>query len=201
MNTIKKIFFLCLLITGSILSYAQEGVQVTYLKAEPFQDAALRYQGISNFRIRITGRFSGKGPGKLTLYTCRNGAFSSEELRTYVPAADTLEFYLFAPRESEGDARLAVASSDSGDSMGFATLPDATSMHILMETYSGRELFVTDEIPLGAYTMGIVSEREYQGQKGMWIDYCGLRDAHVHPSQWYEKYGIDNYIYFTVQFK
>ena len=34
-------------------------------------------------------------------------------------------------------------------------------------------------------------------QGGIW--FCGLRDSKVEPRKWYEKYGIDDYVYYTIR--
>lgn len=60
--------------------------------------------------------------------------------------------------------------------------------HILMETYTSG---VGPEIPIMSYTSGIPN------QVGIW--YCGLRDSKVEPRKWHEKYGIDNYVYYTIR--
>lgn len=75
-----------------------------------------------------------------------------------------------------------------------------TEYHILMETYGSSSFAVIDTIPLIAYSTGVVKEINYNGQVGKSIDYCQLRDACVHPSKWYEKYGIDDFIYYDIIF-
>ena len=42
-----------------------------------------------------------------------------------------------------------------------------------------------------SYTSGI------SVQGGIW--FCGLRDSKVEPRKWYEKYGIDDYVYYTIR--
>lgn len=59
---------------------------------------------------------------------------------------------------------------------------------ILMETYTPGDGF---DIPIISYTSGI------SVQGGIW--FCGLRDSKVEPRKWYEKYGIDDYVYYTIR--
>ena len=47
------------------------------------------------------------------------------------------------------------------------------------------------DIPIISYTSGI------SVQGGIW--FCGLRDSKVEPRKWYEKYGIDDYVYYTIR--
>ncbi len=75
-----------------------------------------------------------------------------------------------------------------------------TENHILMETYGSLPFSVADTIPLIAYSTGIVKELSYKGQVVKNINYCQLRDARLHPSKWYEKYGIDDFIYYDIIF-
>ena len=42
-----------------------------------------------------------------------------------------------------------------------------------------------------AYTAGIPI------QNGIW--FCGLRDSGVEPRKWFEKYGIDGYVFYTIR--
>ena len=57
-----------------------------------------------------------------------------------------------------------------------------------METYTPGDGF---DIPIISYTSGI------SVQGGIW--FCGLRDSKVEPRKWYEKYGIDDYVYYTIR--
>ena len=47
------------------------------------------------------------------------------------------------------------------------------------------------DIPIIRYTSGI------SVQGGIW--FCGLRYSKVEPRKWYEKYGIDDYVYYTIR--
>lgn len=51
-------------------------------------------------------------------------------------------------------------------------------------------------IPIVAYSPGIPIE--VGGE--IWRDFCGLRDAGIHPSLWVEKFEIKNYLYFDIKF-
>ena len=59
---------------------------------------------------------------------------------------------------------------------------------ILIETYTPGD---GPEIPIMGYSSGIPV------QGGIW--FCGLRDSGVEPRKWYEKYGIDDYVYYTIR--
>ena len=60
--------------------------------------------------------------------------------------------------------------------------------NILMETYTPGD---GPETPIMSYTSGIPVE--------VGTYFCGLRDSGVEPRKWYEKYGIDDYVYYTLR--
>ncbi len=76
----------------------------------------------------------------------------------------------------------------------------ATDRCILMETYPAHPVSVNDTIPIMAYTTGIPQRMNLGGKTMEVTYYCGLRDACVHPLEWYEKYGIKDFIYYDVIF-
>ena len=59
---------------------------------------------------------------------------------------------------------------------------------ILMETYTPGD---SPETPIMSYTSGIPIEGGFY--------FCGLRSSGVEPRKWYEKYGIDDYVYYTIR--
>lgn len=71
--------------------------------------------------------------------------------------------------------------------------------HILIET--ALNVNQDEEIPVFAYARGIKKRMTFRGTETWAVDYCGLRDAKVHPSEWYKKFGITNYVYYTVRFE
>lgn len=61
-------------------------------------------------------------------------------------------------------------------------------MKILLETFTSGD---GPDIPIIAYSSGI----PFEG--GTW--FCGLRDSGIEPRKWYEKYGIDGYVFYTIR--
>ena len=73
------------------------------------------------------------------------------------------------------------------------------SQYILMETFPERPYDTTQDIPLAAFTTGLVQPMDFEGRKSLWIDFCGLRDAHADPKTWQERYHVPRFVYFSLR--
>lgn len=139
---------------------------------------------------------------RVVTVTCKDSVFTEtggERSGIIVSAdSDTLDFIFFA-RQTCPDT---VLLSWTGEGAVYKNkLPVPQSTHpILMETYSAEPITTGGAVPIMAYSPGQTVEVEMFGQKGSYIDYCGLRDAKVHPSEWPAKYGIKNFVYFYIIF-
>lgn len=94
------------------------------------------------------------------------------------------------PRYSSAKRKYAIAA-DNGTAY--------PSEYILMETFPEKPYDTSCEIILAAFTTGLVEKVNYGGQQGVRIDYCGLRDTHVDPKTWQEKYKVPRFIYFSLK--
>ena len=72
---------------------------------------------------------------------------------------------------------------------------------ILMETYPIIKQTKDETIPLIAFTEGTPKNFEINGIQVKGLDYCGVRDAKIHPSRWFEKFNIKDYAYFEIEFQ
>ena len=70
-----------------------------------------------------------------------------------------------------------------------------------METYPAIKQTKEETIPLIAFTEGTPQIFEIAGRKLEGLDYCGVRDAKIHPSRWFEKFHIKDYVYFEIEFQ
>ena len=70
-----------------------------------------------------------------------------------------------------------------------------------METYPAIKQTKEETIPLIAFTEGERGTWERNGFTLEGIDYCGVRDAKIHPSRWFEKFHIKDYVYFEIEFQ
>ena len=114
---------------------------------------------------------------------CQDSVFTEKGADGYSLSAqsDTLDFTFFARQTSPDTVKI---SWTGGGAMFEDELPAPESSHpILMETYSTGPLTTGDTVPIMAYSPGQTVEVEMFGQKGSYIDYCGLRDAKVHPRE------------------
>ena len=89
--------------------------------------------------------------------------------------------------------------SAQSDTLDFTFFARQTSPDTVKISWTGGGAMFKD-VPIMAYSPGQTVEVEMFGQKGSYIDYCGLRDAKVHPSEWPAKYGIRDFVYFYIQF-
>ncbi len=144
--------------------------------------------------------------------TCRNGEVSEKELMADWYTISGVGKLVFYAQGISADSVKIMTTTDGGGrfSPRVTALPN-TSNYILMEIYDSEGGTVSEEltleysadsaIPLIAYTTGLISETELYGEKATWIDFCGLRDKHAHPSRWHKDFGVDNYIYYLAKFK
>ena len=196
----KKILLLFALLMAGFSVEAQSPVQVEYFRADPYLFAFQQYQKVESFGVRIIGDFSGMEKATLMRYERRDGILSSEEIpNIFIPISDTVTFFAFAPEKASEEVELGILAD--GGRMAFSSFAPEHSSYILMETQLHMPLSIDDEIPIIGYTSGIAQKVNINGMVFDGIDYCGLRDAHTHPAEWYEKHQIDNYTYYTVRFE
>lgn len=194
----RKIFGAVLLFLLSMPVWAQQ-VKVSYeypahSLSVPLQEY-FQMQGVQHLRLTIRGEFNGKR-AKLQKVSCHKGVFTKRELipdlvhLILVDSVETVDF--MAVPYKEDSLRITCFYSpldDSAANMGLFT--DTVCMgrnNILMETYTPGD---GHETPIMSYTSGIPVEG------GTY--FCGLRDSGVEPRKWYEKYGIDDYVYYTLR--
>ena len=139
---------------------------------------------------------------RVVTVTCKDSVFTEtggERGGIIVSAdSDTLDFIFFA-RQTCPDTVLLSWTGEGAVYKNKLTVPQSTHP-ILMETYSDRAYTAKDSIPIMAYSTGQPLEFEMNGEKQTFIDYCGLRDAKVHPKEWPAKYGIRDFVYFYIIF-
>lgn len=194
----RKIFGAVLLLLLSMPVWAQQ-VKVSYeypahSLSVPLQEY-FQMQGVQHLRLTIRGEFNGKR-AKLQKVSCHKGVFTKRELipdlvhLILVDSVETVDF--MAVPYKEDSLRITCFYSpldDSAANMGLFT--DTVCMgrnNILMETYTPGD---GPETPIMSYTSGIPIEGGFY--------FCGLRGSGVEPRKWYEKYDIDDYVYYTIR--
>ena len=190
----KTRFLLGVLLLFSITMQGQQ-VKVNYENITNSLPVILqeyfRMQGVQHLNLTIKGEFNGKR-AKLKKKSCNNRMITERELLhdfehyNFVDSLETLDF-MVAPYK-EDSIRL-TCFYPPVDNMPLFTDTVRLDRHkILMETYTPGDGF---DIPIISYTSGI------SVLGGIW--FCGLRDSKVEPRKWYEKYGIDDYVYYTIR--
>ncbi len=197
---------------------APQKITVTY-KSEadaltPFERGLAEFNGMNYYEVHTGAKRTLTG---LTEVVCRNGEMIENELLPIgfsITEVSTMCFYV---QSLSDDSVKLLIRTDGGMGMPPRILPlDQKHRHILMETFDGvaGEVETDDSgvgvsveypletiVPLIAYTTGLVVDLKLDGFTGTLLDYCALRDKHVHPSRWYAEFGVDNYIYYIAKFK
>ena len=151
----------------------------------------LKMQGVQSLRVTIKGDFNGKR-ARIIKVTCNNGVFAeNEKLQEYqhfimTDSIETLDF--MAMPYGKDSLRIACFYPASYNTKLFEDTVRIDNMKILLETKTSSP----GQTPLMAYSTGLPI-------KGGGVWFCGLRDSGVPPTQWYEKYGIDDYIYYYIR--
>ncbi|MBQ6063544.1 MAG: hypothetical protein IJK42_14870 [Prevotella sp.] len=147
-------------------------------------------QGVQHFRVILTGDFNGKR-AKLKKITCDNGKFDERILLSdimHLVFTDSIERLDFMAVPFGSDSlRIACFYPECNNYRLFEDKVKADNMKILLETLTPGN---GPDYPVIAYSSGIPVNG------GTW--FCGLRDAGIEPRLWYEKHGINDYVYYTV---
>lgn len=150
----------------------------------------LTLQGVQHFRVTLTGEFNGRR-AKMKRIACDNGKFDERGLMSdvihlvFTDSIESLDF--MAVPSGEDSLRIACFYPEGGNYRLFEDKVKADKMKILMETLTPGN---GPGYPVIAYSTGIPVNG------GTW--FCGLRDAGIEPRLWYEKHGINDYVYYTV---
>lgn len=195
---IKRIL---LIAAGLLLSL---GMQAQFFKAGPVYTLPegdmlrlTRFQKIEYFNIIFVGDFNGR-TASFTEVICADGQITSRPVYSFDLKSDTLHLTAIAQAVGGDSVRIAV-SNEYGIPYADNTFRMDFAEQILMETFiPAEDIITTNSLPVIAYTRGIDISRKI----GEWLftgqDYCGLRDANIHPSQWTGKFGLKNYIYYEL---
>lgn len=73
-----------------------------------------------------------------------------------------------------------------------------TNNCLLIECVNKNGYIAGDTIPLMAYSTGHFTKHRINGTVFDAMDVCGVRFSEIHPSKWYEKFNIKDFIYFEV---
>jgi len=150
------------------------------------------------FDVTLRGKLYGV-PYKLYQVHVKNGKTERTEIvQKKTCVADSVQHVLFASIQEGKDTVRIVCKHQMKNDLRIA-IPGR--LCILMETYLPVESTTDDAIPLIAFTEGMTKAFEIDGRKLEGLDYCGIRDAKIHPNRWFEEFNIKNYVYFEIEFE
>lgn len=121
--------------------------------------------------------------------------------------AETRSLFGFIPVQPDStDICITVMAIDSLCAKVCVTPVGSGSRKVMMPTYqclliecvNKTGYAVGDTIPLMAYSTGHFTKRSINGNVFDAMDVCGVRFSGIHPSKWYEKFNIKDFIYFEV---
>lgn len=205
----KKRILAAVLLLFPIVLPAQEGrVEVRYEAVEtltPEVQGLMEFLEVYYLKATVHGDIRGK-KWVLWAHQVENGEVSSRPLvaRTmefadttasftfYAQAKDSLTGYVRVVTPNYATAKIPYPI-DSGNGTEYP------SQYILMETFPEQPYDTTQDIPLAAFTTGLVQPMDFEGRKSLWIDFCGLRDAHADPKTWQEQYHVPRFVYFSLR--
>lgn len=166
--------------------------------ADPFLKNLCELQNVSQLGVTVSGKSLN---GRKLIYRCHRVLNGSPSIVMETPRATTVKSdsirLILGARPIDSDSVFIALEGPVLLKSGIAV---ATDRCILMETYPAHPVTVNDTIPVMAYTTGIPQRMNLGGKTMEVTYYCGLRDACVHPLEWYEKYGIKDFIYYDVIF-
>ena len=150
------------------------------------------------FDVTLKGKINGT-PYKLYQVHVKEGKAERTEIKQEkICTADSIQHFLFASiMESKESVRIICNHQTKNDWK--ITIPSYQC--ILTETYPAIKQTKEETIPLIAFTEGTHQIFEIAGRKLEGLDYCGVRDAKIHPSRWFEKFHIKDYVYFEIEFQ
>ena len=150
------------------------------------------------YDVTLKGKINGT-PYKLYQVHVKEGKAERTEIKQEKTCiADSIQHFLFASiMESKESVR--IICNHQAKNNRKLTIPPYHC--ILMETYPAIKQTKEETIPLIAFTEGERGTWERNGHILEGIDYCGVRDAKIHPSRWFEKFHIKDYVYFEIEFQ
>ena len=204
----KKTALAALLLALPLIAQAQNRVEVRYESPDSLPATTrglMEFLDVYYMKVTVHGDIKGK---KWILWEnqANDGEVSSKPLFPYtMEFADTIAtFSFYAQAAGTDSAYIRIATPNYTTSKNKYAInadngTDYPSQYILMETFPEKPYDTTQDIALVAFTTGLVEEINYQGKKGVRIDYCGLRFDNTDPKQWQEKHKVPRFVYFSLR--
>lgn len=204
----KRLFCLAMLFATTFASIATaQNIEVKYqdlVKAEPSElvSTIIDMQGVKAFGVTLRGDIEGK-KFSVRCHRVENGVAQKDSFDGFysgkVNEGDSLNIKFYSIVTAPDSVKLRIVSN-----AGVFTMPvkikDGIEA-IFMETFLNEKLSTDNPIPIISFNAGEAFSTELpNGMKLEGRHYCPIRDEHIHPSKWPEKFKMDDYIYFEVKF-
>lgn len=195
----KNFIFLLLVIIGPFSVFAQKD-RLTVSFEYPEDEYVLylnRFLNIGMIKAIISGNSLKSKEYDIDLVVCRNGVFERKNLTeniNFTSRSDTLSFYFVTQPLSSDKVKIEFYGS-----LGHKEeIEIETANSLLIEPENTNGFSYEENIPLMTYSPGIIQDVEINGKIYHGMDVCGVRYSEIPPSEWYDKLGIKNYLYFEL---
>lgn len=195
----KKFIVILFVLIGTTGVFAQKD-KITTSFEYPEDDYVLylnRFLNIGMIKTVISGDSLENKVYDIDLVVCRNGVFERKNLTdnlNFTARSDSLSFYFIAQPLSPDKVKVEFYGP-----LGHKEEIDIdTTNSLLIEPENATGFSYDENIPIMAYSPGIIQEIEINGKIYKGMDVCGVRYSEIPPSEWHEKLGIQNYLYFEL---
>ena len=197
---------LLILVAATLLHIAPASAQepVTLTFSDPMEQESetvrltARLQRVHIREVLVTGHIQGR-PYSLQTVRVVGGREQRTPPTTGAPVpSDTLRLLFAAQPVGKDSVNMLVRTPGFGSDFGqrLAHADDA----ILLETRTPTGSTTADAIPVMALSRGEHIVWHINGESYDAQSYCNVRDAALHPAKWYERFKLDDYIYFELRF-
>lgn len=156
-----------------------------------------RFLNIGMIKAVVCGDSLANREYDIELVVCRDGDFERKNLTeglNFTARSDSLAFYFIAQPLSPDKVRVEFY----GPLGHKEEIVIDTTNSLLIEPERSAGYGYGESIPLMAYSPGILQEVEINGKIFQGMDVCGVRYSEIPPSEWHDKFGIKDYLYFEL---
>lgn len=188
-------FLLSIIFSLHTLSQNQYSIKYDSDKQNVDIEALMALLDIYSLNIKLDGQLKGK---KISLveHVVKMGEATSKTIFVFNEYDSDKFDARIVSRAVDSDSVKIIINTDAVTFKRNHRLKNAAS-YDLLETYQENEALT--DIPFFAFTTGIAKRFNRGGNIFDGYDVCGLRDSKTHPSEWYKKYNIPHYVYYTIK--
>ena len=195
----KKSLVLLFVLLGCLGVFGQKD-RITTSFEYPEDDYVLyltRFLDIGMIKTVVSGDGLENREYDIELVVCRDGDFERKNLTdniAFSSRSDSLAFYFIAQPIAPDKVKVEFYGS-----LGHKEdIEIDTKNCLLIEPENPNGFSYEESIPIMTYSPGIIQEVEINGAVYQGMDVCGVRYSEIPPSEWHDKLGIKNYLYFEL---